>query len=386
MQPKLQLFWPNPVGPYQIDLNQLVKRLESADHSADCVEHAIKNFPRYPSKKEDELRFRAYLYVLRDLLRQDWQPYVRQGQLYLKPPPWTEKASNPESIKQHKEAVQNSLDWERNHQFEQPSVRRFIQKMEQMRSFGNKQVSVRNLIADGQTLAAKLQTVVARPKSEQVDAVQEAVQPYLQQVETGKRCQHTYLLLQDIWRYFRYTWRTPYNATPGRKMFYLVRDAAQPFDPIIGIAALGSSLVQLTARDDIIGWTPAAFEARITDDAFDDSEANLIVDTLFETLTAALDDIDICGLATALEVANPDCAIINQLQQAEQGSREERIEWLKKKQRSQQQQQLMGAQLPLQLPELNINPTLPTPEECTQRATAALYRAKRAHALRVYNK
>jgi hypothetical protein len=41
----------------------------------------------------------------------------------------------------------------------------------------------------------------------------------------------------------------------------------------------------------------------------------------------------------------------------------------------------MGAQLPLQLPDLKIDPTLPSPEECTLKATVAMYRAKRAHAL-----
>lgn len=377
----LQLFWPDPIGPYQTDLDQLVKRLESAATPVSCVEHALKNFPNYPSQKDDELRFRAYLYVLRDLLRQGWQPHIRQGQLYLKPPAWTEKADNPDLIKQHREAVRNSLDWERSHQFEQPSVRQFIRKMERVNIFGNQQVSVRNLIADGQALAAKLRAAIARPESEQIGALQEAVQPYLQQVETGTRCRFTNLLLQDIWRYFRYTWRTPYNATPGRNMFYLVRDAAQPFHPIIGIAALGSSLVQLTARDDIIGWTPAAFDARLTGAEFDDFEANLIIDTLHKTLTTALADIDTCGLATTAEIADPDLAVINRLQQTEQVSRQERIEWLKKRQRSQQQQKFTGAQLPLQLPGLKFDSTLPTPDECTLKATDAMYRAKRAHAL-----
>jgi hypothetical protein len=377
----LHLFWPDSIGPYQTDLNHLIKGLELADTAANCVEQVLQNFPNYPAKKGDELRFRAYLYVLRDLLRQEWQPLVRQGKLYLKAPAWTKKANDPDSIKHHKEYVRNSLDWERNLQFEQPSVRQFIQKMERPHVFGNKQVSIRDLIADGPTLAAKLQAITEQPESEQLEAIQQVVQPYLQQVITRRRCQFTDFFLQDIWRYFRYTWRTPYNATPGRQMFYLVRDAAQPFHPVIGIAALGSSLVQLTARDDIIGWTASGFEKRIEDEAFDDRTADFIVDTLRQTLSDALADIDICSLATASEVANPELAIINRLKQTEQKCREERIEWLKKKQRSQQQQGLMGAQLPLALPDLKIDPTLPAPEECTLKATAAMYQAKRAHAL-----
>lgn len=377
----LNLFWPDPIGPFQTDLEQLVKHLELAETPINCVEQILHKFPSYPAKKEDELRFRAYLFVLRDLLRQGWQPHVRQGKLYLKPPAWTKKASDPDSIKQHKEAVRNSLDWERDHQFEQPSVRQFIQKMEQSRAFGNKQVSIRDLIVDGQLLAGKLQTAVTLPESEQLEALQEVIQPYLQLVESGKRCQFTHLFLQDIWRYFRYTWRTPYNATPGRQMFYLVRDGAQPFHPVIGIAALGSSLVQLTVRDNRIGWTAAAFEKRIANEVFNDAEANLIIHTLYETLSAALDDIDICGLVTASEIENPDRDTINRLKQTEEKFREERVEWLKKKQRSEQQKKLVGVQLPLQLPDLEIDLTLPSPEECTRKATDAMYRAKRAHAL-----
>lgn len=42
---------------------------------------------------------------------------------------------------------------------------------------------------------------------------------------------------------------------PGRNLFYLVRDAKQKYHPIIGIFALGNSVLNLTVRDDDIGWT-----------------------------------------------------------------------------------------------------------------------------------
>jgi hypothetical protein len=38
----------------------------------------------------------------------------------------------------------------------------------------------------------------------------------------------------------------------------LVRDAAAPFHPVMGIAALSSAAVAVTARDENIGWTPSA--------------------------------------------------------------------------------------------------------------------------------
>ncbi len=44
-------------------------------------------------------------------------------------------------------------------------------------------------------------------------------------------------------------------------MLLLVRDRAAPFHPVIGIAALGSAIVQIKERDDWIGWQSQAFVA-----------------------------------------------------------------------------------------------------------------------------
>lgn len=67
-------------------------------------------------------------------------------------------------------------------------------------------------------------------------------------------CKHTGLRLNDIWRYFRHTWVNSYRSVPGRSMMVLVRDAAGPNHLIIGLAALGSSVVQSSVRDAWIGW------------------------------------------------------------------------------------------------------------------------------------
>jgi hypothetical protein len=46
---------------------------------------------------------------------------------------------------------------------------------------------------------------------------------------------------------------------PGRTISILVRDAAAPNHPVIGIAALGSSVAQQTCRDKWIGWEGETF-------------------------------------------------------------------------------------------------------------------------------
>jgi hypothetical protein len=59
---------------------------------------------------------------------------------------------------------------------------------------------------------------------------------------------------KDIFRYCRYLSSVPYSEYVGRRMHFLIRDTALPSKPIIGLAALGSSLLQIGCRDDWIGW------------------------------------------------------------------------------------------------------------------------------------
>ena len=46
-------------------------------------------------------------------------------------------------------------------------------------------------------------------------------------------------------------------------MFYLVRDAARPFHPVMGIASLENSPIFIGARDDLLGWTVESFVAAL---------------------------------------------------------------------------------------------------------------------------
>jgi Domain of unknown function (DUF4338) len=170
---------------------------------------------------------------------------------------------------------------ERNAQLRQPSVRRFIREMERRRLHRGAWHSIFSLMRDGRELALRLAAGTDLPAGPARNRVlREAIDPYLQVVKAGARCEFTGLELSDIWRYFRHTWTTTYQSTPGRKVFLLVRDRASANHPIIGIAALGSAIVQLSVRDTWIGWTakqlvetiretPSAHWARWLDDSVD---------------------------------------------------------------------------------------------------------------------
>jgi hypothetical protein len=58
----------------------------------------------------------------------------------------------------------------------------------------------------------------------------------------------------DVFRIFRYYWSSPFSEYVGRRMKLIIRDDALPSKPVIGIAALGSSIVHIPDRDKWIGW------------------------------------------------------------------------------------------------------------------------------------
>ena len=187
-------------------------------------------------------KYMAALSVLLDLSLQGWAFDFQDNQLTLK--------MENDSI-DDKEKIRYRLSAERNAQFKSESVSSFIKYMETERSYNGAPVSVKCLIGNKDALIRAIR------EERQICA------PYIQMV-TGARDEHTGFKLSDIWRYFRYTWSIPYKTMPGRNMYYLVRDGLQPYHPVIGIFALGNSVLNLTVRDDDIGWTVEAIKAEMS--------------------------------------------------------------------------------------------------------------------------
>src|SRR5262249_3910206 len=131
-----RLFWPSTIGPYTSQIHGLLAALsQTIDYhkQIELVEQQILHLPSYPNAREEQLRYRAYLLVLVDLLNQQWRPDIRQGQLYLLPPDWSGKAKGDEEIQARKEVLRQSLQWERDAQFQRAAVQEFILMMERER-------------------------------------------------------------------------------------------------------------------------------------------------------------------------------------------------------------------------------------------------------------
>ena len=196
--------------------------------------------------------------VLSDLASQGWDVAVAD-EVRVRPP------QSAVGVAEEKQRVRRQEHLKRDEQLSRPSVRAFIARMERPREYRGEFVSIFSLMRDGRDLRAALEAAApADPGDPQ--ALRAAVDPYLQAVASGERCQHTGLLLTDIWRYFRHTWTSYYATTPGRTLLLLVRDRAARFHPVIGIAALSSAIVQIRERDDWIGWQPETFLSRLTAD------------------------------------------------------------------------------------------------------------------------
>jgi hypothetical protein len=200
------------------------------------------------------LETRAVLSVLADLRAQGWSMRGVEDHIQLSAP--TPGAS----MEERKAQVRAGHLIDRDAQLRDPTVRRFIMDMERRRLVGGAWHSIFSLMRDGLELAATLDACARLTDEDaRVRAVTRVVEPYVQMVEPNVVCAYTGLRLTDIWRYFRHTWNTVYQSTPGRKLFFLVRDAAAVNHPVIGIGALGSSIVQLQGRDKWIGWHPTVF-------------------------------------------------------------------------------------------------------------------------------
>lgn len=190
----------------------------------------------------------AALRMLRDLLAQGWEAdRDRDGVLLTPPLAALGPADDPSAAKG---AVRESFSFARRAQLAGASTARFVRDMERR--------GIRRLFADGPELADRLgrAAVGAIP-------VDEAVSPRLEAATADQRDPHTGLRLLDIWRYARLYWSIPHHSTPGRNLFYLVRDDAAPGAPLIGIAALGNAVLGLSARDDALGWSVDAFARRV---------------------------------------------------------------------------------------------------------------------------
>jgi Druantia protein DruA len=272
-----------------------------------------------PAQPDVALKFACSVIV--DVVAQGWE-FVGIGEQIQLRSPQTQGIS-PQELKQR---IREGHLLERDAQLREPSVREFIATMEQRRLGPRGWVSIFSLMRDGRELAAQLGAAAeAKDQAAKLAKLAAFVSPYLQLVEADKLCEHTGLKLNDIWRYFRHTWVSTYKSLPGRNMMLLVRDAAAPNHPVIGIAALGSSMAQQSLRDQWIGWDADTFETSIV--ARPTTRFAKWLDDSVERLIASIYLADLLndGVIERSEIKKPSGAAIARLErEAARASEEHR--------------------------------------------------------------
>ena len=230
---------PMPVGLPSSDRTSLVSLASALNNGGALPEWQRGHFQRVAAEAAGR--------VLLDLYRQGWAVGLGEGSnLQVCPPEQFDVADHEKRRVREQELLQ------RNEQLRMPTVERFIRRMETPREYQGRLISIFDLMRDGHEFAASLRDLRAAEGS--ASDVRSVIDPYVQIVRPAERDQLTGLRLMDVWRYFRHTWSNQYTTVPGRTMLLLVRDRAARCHPVIGIAALSSSIVQLNERDRWIGW------------------------------------------------------------------------------------------------------------------------------------
>ncbi|WP_158257516.1 Druantia anti-phage system protein DruA [Haliangium sp. UPWRP_2] len=278
-----------------------------------------KELSRLESINAPQHRYRAAALLLRDLTKMGWLVCVDRGQIYIRPHEAQEAGGQPP-----KSAIRRQHVFARDDQLSEDATRRFIHTLERPSRFSSCR-PVTNLIADGRRLAELLLPIARMPREARAAALRTVCRPYLQ-LATEQRDEHTNIRLIDIWRYFRHTWISRYRSMPGRNLFYLVRDAAQPYHPVMAITALGNAVMQLTIRDTWLGWKLEGLQALLAEGLFTDQE---ILTALRDRLRRDLDDLYLADLGMDQFGEHQTETLLAHLRRIEEESRDDRQAKLK---------------------------------------------------------
>jgi hypothetical protein len=325
---------PNLQGNFLKRFNEKAKQLANEKNIIDAIEKtAINeyNWATFEVKVNSRQRkiYRAIWLLLRDLIRVGWSCRWYDQSLEIAPP--SEVMFDKDyDINLAKSRTRNAMAEPRIQKL--LDSRDFIERIEKNGQSGK--LPIISLIADGRSLAHDLRHIRnLTDENEKVEKLREVIKPYLQLVVEGEVCKYSGQKLSDIWRYFRYTWATPYEPTPGRTMQYLIRDAARPNHPVMGIASLENVPISISDRDEYIGWTINSFISRIKD-CQETAKIKEEFLTLISYINQSVSDIDISGLCTLTECESPNNSVVQRLLTVAARTEEERTlalkEWVEK--------------------------------------------------------
>lgn len=263
----------------------------------------------------DSLKLRTVCLLVADLCELGWQIGVDSDTIHFEPPGLSR--SGAQSVDDVKERVRKSLQAARQRQLQEPSVRKFLSRIEARTIRSGIKASVLDLIDDGASLARELRRINALPAGERDAALKSVIDPVIEICDASSRCPDTGISLNEIWRYFRHTWAHEYRAIPGRQMFILVRNRARSKRPIMGIAMLASPVMRLGARDNWIGWLREALHGEIQSGAVNAID---LARSMQDRIDASIAAIRWDDLVSSDEIVSPSENVVFRLGQKATGA------------------------------------------------------------------
>jgi hypothetical protein len=260
------------------------------------------------------LELRAVALLLADLFDQGWEITTEDNAVHLQPPGLRLVGEEPARAK---ERLRRTLQTGRDRQLGDPGVQKFLGRMHRVVPRGSLRSSIADVVDDGAKLVASLQPFAGLPPIEAADRLKSVIDPVIEICDEDAKCSVTGLRLIDVWRYFRHTWSLEYRSTPGRQMAILVRNAARPNRPVIGIAMLASPVVRMRVRDEWIGWNVGPFVTRLRQGVWD---VEVALRALVSRIERNIADIRWDDLLSPDELAFPTERTILRLEQRSAGA------------------------------------------------------------------
>jgi len=263
----------------------------------------------------ESVKLRALCLLVADLCEQGWEVAFDLDRITFEPPGL--KRNGQQSIEDVKARVRAALQTTRLRQLREPPVRQFLTRMERATLRPQGRTSVLDLIDDGPALAKALKKVAALPPDQRDGELAKIIDPVVEICESGSKCPDTGLGLIDIWRYFRHTWAHEYRSVPGRQMLILIRNAARPNRPVMGIAMLASPVMRLSTRDRWIGWLRESAEEKLKTREW---EPVGFAKALRKRISQSIKAIRWDDLASEDEIAYPTEKVVFRLEQKAAGA------------------------------------------------------------------
>lgn len=264
----------------------------------------------------DSRKLRAVCLLVADLCDQGWQVEIEADRITFAPPGGFARGGV-ESVEDVKARVRRTLQSARRRQLQEPSVAQFLARMERRTIRAGVKTSIADLIDDGAALAKAFRAVESLPADARMAALRGIVDPVVEVCDAGATCPDTGLKLTDIWRYFRHTWAHEYRSIPGRQMLILIRNAARPRRPVMGIAMLASPVMRLKPRDQWIGWLRESAEDRVRAGAWAAEDFGA---ALLDRIDASIATVRWDDLAQASEIRAPTETVALRLEQKASGA------------------------------------------------------------------